>query len=1041
LILVVAVGLVVLYLGLQFAAALSASEKTATKSIVLVALDNFSDRIENHAFSFAVVPETGKVLGVCLLVYAIGMAYYFTTRKNLIVGKEHGTAKWGGIADIRDLFATNIEKKEIFQAKLESVKFLRGYFRKKAYRGAKQNMAAEKKRLAEELEEEIQDLKAGTKSSSGNAPASRGSLKTYKADRTKAINADVAEYYERQKASCWKPDAYRAACEAKIEEIKTHVLLDGLAPAERSKKIAAEKQKCEKKIAGYYNRDERVRAIRKRYKNADMLLTASERICMHNHKTNNNVLIVGGSGSGKTRGFVMPNILQAHSSYVVTDPKGEILEKAGHFLEVNGYKIRVLNLDDKSLSDYYNPFHYIHNDAVDEHGLPDVARRKGYEERVLSLIETIIVNTDGGEKKGGSDPFWDKAERLFLQAVFFFACDGFPPAERNMNTVLDLIAMLKLEEEHDNMDSDLDYFAEAFAADRGKEYMQARIEEIQGIQKDPEAYFSKKEFDGWPERQKEGHLADLARQKEEITAAWGDEEEQTRWGGRHIGVQQFKEFREKAAGKTAKSIVISAVARLAAFRTPEVRRIFSKDGMRLDRVGEEKTAIFVVVPPTDDTFNFIAGMLFTQLFQELQYCATQAHKHDGQRLPVPCRFILDEFANTCTIPNFVKILAYARSFGIGIVPILQSLEQIKNMYKDEWGVIVDNCSSFLFLGSIGHTDTLEYLSKRLGKATFDKRTLGHSYGSKGSSSRNFDVIGRDLMDSAELSKIPKSDCVLLVGGRNPFYSKKYEYTSHPNYRLTSDGDKQNSYCYTPSEPIAEEFGFAETYHGDMVSGAAAAAGEKYRMELKESNRILYGYADEAEARQNISFAEKLLGRLVDLITGGGKLEEGGFRGVSDNLAVVPDGEPGALTDEEVGFLVADVVERETNARAALYAGGFAAGLSQVLSTRPDTDIVVREEESTGAEILGAGVRAVHAAFKGDGGIPSDAVFPGDGEAAGEEDIALLTGDAAQAGELPAMSFLMGLLGDVQTAVGWDCDLDHAVEAGGIETAFEDARAV
>lgn len=457
-----------------------------------------------------------------------------------------------------------------------------------------------------------------------------------------------------------------------------------------------------------------------------MLFTRTERISLYNWKLNNNTLILGGSGSGKTRGYVMPNILQAHSSYIITDPKGEILEKAGYFLsEVKGYKIRVLNLDEKSLSDGYNPFIYIHPE------------REGYEERVLSLIETIIINTDGGEKKGGSDPFWDKAERLFLQSIFFFTCDGFIPDQRNMNTVLQLIAMLQIAEDEDNYDSDLDYFAAIF---------------------------------------------------------------ERRYGSDHIGVQQWKEFRQKASGKTAKSIVISAVARLAPFRTKAVKKIFGYDSMRLDRVGEEKTAIFVVVPPTDTTFNFIAGMLFTQLFQELQYCATQVHKHDGQRLPVPCRFILDEFANTCTIPNFVKILAYARSFGIGITPILQSLEQIKNMYKDEWGVIVDNCNELLYLGSITHMDTLEYISKLLGKGTFDKRTTGRTRGRQGSSSENFDVVGRELMTPDEIRQLKKEHCLLVIGGRSPFYSEKYDYTKHPNYRYTSDGNKAYSYHYTPDPP-------------------------------------------------------------------------------------------------------------------------------------------------------------------------------------------------------------------------------------------------
>ncbi len=507
-----------------------------------------------------------------------------------------------------------------------------------------------------------------------------------------------------------------------------------------------------KKVSGD-NAEEKIKAIKKKYKNADALFTKTERISIYNYVLNNNTLILGGSGSGKTRGFVMPNILQAHSSYVVTDPKGEILEKAGYFLEKKkGYKIHVLNLDDKAKSDGYNPFYYIHPE------------REGYEERVLMLIEAIIVNTDGGEKKGSSDPFWDKAERLFLQAIFFFTCDGFCEEEQNMNTVLKLIAMLELGEEEDNKDSKLDYFVEIFAEEHGED---------------------------------------------------------------HIGVQQYREFRGKASGKTAKSIVISAVARLAPFRTKAVSRIFSYDSMELDRLGEEKTAVFVVVPPTDTTFNFIAGMLFTQMFQELQYCATQVHKHEGQRLPVPVRFILDEFANTCTIPQFVKILAYARSFGVGIVPILQSLEQIKNMYKDEWGVIIDNCNTLLYLGSITHMDTLEYMVKLLGKATYDKKTSGRTRGRSGSSSQNFDVIGRDLMDSAEIRKMPKKDCILVVGGRNPFYSEKFAYETHPNYKYTSDANSSLSYEYIP--PKKEEVEAARKNKKELEKEQ-----EKQKLEYEEA---------------------------------------------------------------------------------------------------------------------------------------------------------------------------------------------------------------
>ncbi len=720
---------VVLYCALHGAVAYELAEnmvlsgKIDKTNLMYMFLDIFSVRVTEAPFAFYIGKYTQQWLmygcGGCLLtILAIENG-----KKNYIRGKEFGTARWGTLSDIKDLFASTLEANEIKKAKATRTKLGRWKAKSNAYKKCEKGGEAILKYRLAELKEQEDNRKLN-----GNAN------KQLYQERQKEIKKEVVADVAIAKRQAWLPDQYEADYKNRLKEIDESSLYT---EADKKKQREEAKKDYEAKLSSFYDYSKRVAAIKLKYKDADMLFTKTEHISFYNYVLNQNTLILGGSGSGKTRGFVMPNVLQAHSSYIITDPKGEILEKAGYFLsEVKGYKIRVLNLDEKSQSDGYNPFHYIHPE------------REGYEERVLSLIETLIVNTDGGEKKGGNDPFWDKSERLFLQAVFFFTLDGFVPEHRNMGTVLHLIQMLKLTEEEDDKNSDLDIFAEIFAERFGKD---------------------------------------------------------------HIGYVQYREFRDKTSGKTAKSIVISAVARLAPFRTKAVKRLFSYDNMQLDRVGEEKTAIFVVVPPTDATFNFIAGMLFTQLFQELQYCATQVHKHDGQRLPVPCRFILDEFANTCTIPNFVKILAYARSFGIGITPILQSLEQIKNMYKDEWGVIVDNCNTLLYLGSITHMDTLEYMSKLLGKGTFDKRTTGRNRGRSGSSSENFDVIGRDLMDTAEIRKMPKKDCLFVVGGRNPFYSEKYNYESHPNYRFTSDANKQYSFHYIP-QPMPTADG--ELPHGE-----------------------------------------------------------------------------------------------------------------------------------------------------------------------------------------------------------------------------------
>ena len=688
-------------------------------------------------------------------------------KKKYIAGKEYGTAQWGGTGDIMDLFAANILKEELRGVWMNRFPVTRLVSKFAIQRQAERDGAAVRNRRMGMLKENIEADRA-------NAKADR----VYTKDRIRmekgGIDRECREIVTAAKVVAWKPTQIKVRYDEIVNETERLRGMRHLTESEYNARMQEEKNRYKAELKAFYMGKDRMAELKAQYRDADSLLTKTERISLYNHKNiNNNILIIGGSGSGKTRNFLLPNILQAHSSYVVTDPKGEILEKAGRFLEeCEGYVIRVLNLDEKTKSDGYNPFVYLHPE------------REGFEERVLSLIKTIIINTDGGEKRNSSDPFWEKAEELFLQAIFFFTAVAFPLEERNMNTVLALIAMLQIADEHDDMKSDLDHFAKLFAEE---------------------------------------------------------------YGYNHIGYEQYNEFRTKASGRTAKSIVISAVARLAPFRTDAIRKLFSYDTMRLDMIGKQKMAIFVVLPPTEKSFNFIAGILFDQLFKEIQYTATVENRHKGQKLDVPVRFLLDEFANTCTIPNFVQILAYARSFGVGIVPILQSLEQIKNMYKDEWQVIVDTCSTRLFLGGISSMDTLEYISKMLGKGTFDKRTTGRTRSRQGSTSQNWDKVGRELMDAAEISKLDRGDCLLLVSGRNPFYSRKYDYTSHPNYRYTSDGNKSYSYVYRPAVNPLDAIGvgcaadeFADMFVGDETDDVAFGhtdSGEdefeRYKRELAE----------------------------------------------------------------------------------------------------------------------------------------------------------------------------------------------------------------
>ena len=529
----------------------------------------------------------------------------------------------------------------------------------------------------------------------------------------------------------WKPLQFKVQRDKIIQDLISQKQAGFISEEEfqaAKKRAKADYEDNKKK---FMNSKARIAEIEAKYENADAMLTATEHASIYNYETNNNILIFGGSGCGKTRRFLMPNVLQAHSSFVITDPKGEILAKAGRFLEeVKGYKIRVLNLDELSKSDCYNPLAYIHPE------------RDGYEERVISLIDTIIMNTNGDNSKGSSDPFWEQAEKCFLQALFFFTVCCFEKPLRNISTMLGLMGLLEMKEEGDNKDSKLDKWVNETAVDL--------------------------------------------------------------MGEDHIGIQQWREFRSKASGKTALSIVMTSVARFAPFRTKEVSRILSADSMNLERLGEEKMAIFVVVAPTGKTFSFMAGMLFTQMFQELQYCATQVHKADGQRLPVMVRFLLDEFYNTCRIPQFEQIIAYARSFGIGICPIVQSLKQLEEIYEKSWKSIVDNCSYLLYLGNVTNDETLEYVVKLIGKGTFDKKSTSRSRGKNGSNSTSFDKIGRELLDTSELRQLPKDDCILVVTGRPVFWSKKYDYQSHPNYMYTSDASKAYYYDYTPQKVLTPE---------------------------------------------------------------------------------------------------------------------------------------------------------------------------------------------------------------------------------------------
>ncbi|MBR5090684.1 MAG: type IV secretory system conjugative DNA transfer family protein [Ruminiclostridium sp.] len=443
----------------------------------------------------------------------------------------------------------------------------------------------------------------------------------------------------------------------------------------------------------------------------NVILTETERLTMEGrpaagpkYARNKNILVVGGSGSGKTRFFVKPNLLQMHSSYVLTDPKGTVLLEVGKALQEGGYKIKVFNTINFAKSMHYNPLAYIRS-----------------EKDILKLVNTIIANTKGEGNQSGED-FWVKAERLYYCALIGYIWYEAPEEEQNLNTLIEMINASEAREDDENFENPIDVL-----------------------------------FKDLEERSPE-----------------------------HFAVRQYKKYK-LAAGKTAKSILISCGARLAPFDIKELRDLTEYDEMELDTLGDEKTALFVIISDTDDTFNFLVAIMYTQLFNLLCDKADDVY---GGRLPVHVRFILDEFATIGQIPKFDKLIATIRSREISASIILQAQSQLKAIYKDNADTIVGNCDTMLFLGG-KEKGTLKELSEVLGKETIDLYNTGESRGKEVSHSLNYQKTGKELMSMDELSVLDGSKCILQLRGVRPFLSNKYDLTKHPKFGLTSDSDEKN----------------------------------------------------------------------------------------------------------------------------------------------------------------------------------------------------------------------------------------------------------
>ena len=449
----------------------------------------------------------------------------------------------------------------------------------------------------------------------------------------------------------------------------------------------------------------------------NILLTQTERITMNNRpkdpKTarNKNVLVIGGSGSGKTRFFVKPNLMQCVSkdyptSFVITDPKGSLIGEVGQLLIRSGYRVKVLNTINFSKSMKYNPFRYLHS-----------------EKDVLKLVNTLICNTKGEGEKSAED-FWVKSERLFYTALIGYIWQEAPEEEMNFTTLLEMINASEAREDDPEFQSPVDLMFE-------------RLEE-----KDPE----------------------------------------------HFAVRQYKKFL-LSAGKTRSSILISCGARLAPFDIKELRDLMETDEMELDTIGDRKTALFVIISDTDDTFNFVVSILYTQLFNLL---CDKADDEYGGRLPVHVRCLLDEFANIGQIPKFEKLIATIRSREISASIILQSQSQLKAIYKDNADTIAGNCDTTLFLGGKEKT-TLKEMSEILGKETIDSFNTSENRGREVSHGLNYQKLGKQLMTEDEIAVMDGGKCILQLRGVRPFFSDKYDITKHPNYKYLSDYDKKNTF--------------------------------------------------------------------------------------------------------------------------------------------------------------------------------------------------------------------------------------------------------
>ena len=460
----------------------------------------------------------------------------------------------------------------------------------------------------------------------------------------------------------------------------------------------------------------------------NILLTQNFRISLdtHEHRRCLNILVVGGSGAGKSRGFALPNIMQCCCSMVITDPKAELLRKTGGLLEKKGYEVRVFDLINPDTSFCYNPFEYVHDDKD-----------------VLRLISNLIQNTTPKGSQS-SDPFWEKSETALLQALMLYLLHEAPPEEQNFAMIMEMLGSAQVKEEDEDYESPLDILFD-------------RLE-----MRDPDS----------------------------------------------IAVKQYHIYKQ-AAGKTAKSILISVGVRLAAFNLPQIAKLTNTNELDLSSMGEKKVALFCCIPDADTSLNYLVGMIYSQLFQTLYYMADRVH---GGALPVPVNCIMDEFPNVSLPNEFEKILATCRSRSIYCSIIIQNMSQLKALFKDSWESLVGNCDEFLYLGG-NEKETHKYVSELLGKETIDTNTYGQTKGKSGSYSTNFQQSGRELLQPDEVRMLDNKNALLFIRGERPILDAKYDLMKHPNIQYTEDGGA-GPFNYAKAPLAHDDFTFDETRYDD-----------------------------------------------------------------------------------------------------------------------------------------------------------------------------------------------------------------------------------